>query len=290
MKAALIGEGISCSLTPAMHEAEGCAQGLSYQYDLFDSAQAPYLGMPLSDIIEKALADGYTGLNITHPFKLEAAAIADTLSGSAGELCSVNTITFGDAGTIGHNTDYVGFRSALRQYLHGASLEHVLLIGAGGAGRAVALGLIDQGVQQLTIHDRNKEHAAKLAHLLCAVRPEANIKTAPEIAVIDFQTLRGVVNATPVGMMGHPGVAIDVADISPQTWVADIVYFPLETKLLAIAKQHGCRVMNGSGMAILQAVSAFELITGHKADATRMVASFNTLLEAKNSASEAQNV
>lgn len=277
MKAALVGDGIRASLTPAMHMAEAAAQGFSYEYEMFDTTEAPYAGRSLADIVAEARDAGLAGLNITHPFKIEAAGLADRLVGSARELGTVNTLVFENGETVGYNTDYVGFRSALRRFLPAARMGHVLLAGAGGAGRSVALGLIDQGVDRLTILEQDTQRGEQLLTLLKRLRPNANVKAVSDCEPVDFNSLSGFVNATPMGMASHPGTAIDPVAVKQHTWVADIVYFPQETTLLARAKMRGCRVMNGSGMAIFQAVAAFQLLTDTPADADRMVASFQAL-------------
>lgn len=289
MKAGLIGNGIAGSLTPAMHEAEGKAQGLDYSYTRVDTSAQPWSGMPLAGLLDEAETAGFSGVNITHPFKVEAAGLADELHGAAQPLDAVNTMVFRDGRRIGHNTDYAGFRAALARDLADAAFGQVLLVGAGGAGAAVALGLIDHGVGRLVIHDRAPGAAEDLARHLGETRPRAQGVVAQGAGGIDFAALDGVVNATPVGMEGHPGTAIDVARLPKGAWVADIVYFPLETELLARARARGHRVMTGAGMAVFQAVGSFELFTGLGADPARMTAHFDRLQREKARGREARS-
>ncbi len=281
MKAGLIGHGIAGSLTPAMHEAEGGALGLDYTYARFDTAQRPWREMSLAELLDAAERAELAGVNITHPFKIEAAGFADELVGAARSLGAINTMVFRGGRRIGHNTDHLGFRTALSRDLAGAAFDRVLVVGAGGAGAAVALALIDHGVGRLMIHDRAEATAADLAHRLMAARPQADV-VALDGDGIDHAALDGVVNATPMGMDSHPGTAIDVAKLSPAAWVADIVYFPLETALLAAARARGLTVMTGAGMAVFQAVGSFELFTGARADPARMIAHFERLQRAKD--------
>ncbi len=288
MKAGLIGQGIGGSLTPAMHEAEGRAQGLQYTYDRFDTGTDRFGGVALADIVAMAEAQGYAGVNITHPFKVEAVALLDELSEQVTTIGAVNTMLFRGGRRIGHNTDYAGFGMALKNGLRNASLDSVLLLGAGGAGAAVALALVDEGVRDLQIADTDHAKVDALASRLRRARPDAGAIVALDIAKIDLAVVDGVVNTTPMGMADHPGTAIATTLLSPRLWVADIVYFPLETELLAAAKACGCKVMNGAGMAVYQAVEAFALITGHRADAARMAASFDRLYRERHPKLEEQ--
>jgi shikimate dehydrogenase len=283
MKAALVGRGIGASLTPAMHEAEGRAQGISYTYDLFDTGTGRFRGMSLAALIGAAEAKGYAGLNITHPYKTEVIPLLDELSDVAKSVGAANTVVFRDGRRIGHNTDYLGFKMALTTGLAEVRLGTVLLLGAGGAGSAVALALIDCGVQKVCIFDRELDRASALVKQLSDLRPGPDIFVLDDINDCRLATFDGVVNATPVGMEGHPGAVIDIAGASPSVWVADIIYFPFETELLRQAKRKGCQVMNGACMAIFQAVEAFSLITHRKADAARMSATFYRLWHTRQS-------
>ena len=276
MKAALVGNGIAQSVTPGLHEAEGAAQGLSYRYERFDTALSPWKGMALSDILDHAETEGYAGLNITHPHKLSVTSYLDALSGPAKALGAVNTVVFQDGKRVGHTTDYSGFDQALKVSGLITNGARVVQFGAGGAGAATALALIDAGVS-LRLVDCDKARAETLAEHLRAARPKAVIKTGAG----DLRRANGVVNATPLGMKAYPGMAFDPAALGADAWVADIVYAPLNTALLNAARARGLRVMDGGGMALYQAVAAFELITGHRADATRMRISFDQLMAAR---------
>ncbi|HBZ43299.1 MAG TPA: shikimate dehydrogenase [Maritimibacter sp.] len=270
VRVGLVGRGIQLSRTPAMHIAEGGALGLEYSYDLIDldtlSTEAS-----LAELLDRAEADGFAGLNVTFPFKREVIALLDELSPAAQKVGAVNTVVFSDGKRRGHNTDFWGFAESLRQGLPEAARNAVLLLGAGGAGGAVAHALRDEGVARVFIYDQNPDAAADLAQ---AVDGQAVSDLATAAADAD-----GIVNATPMGMAKLPGMAISADLIEARHWVADIVYFPRETELLAAARAKGCRVLDGSGMAVFQAVRAFELFSGLKPDAARMRATFETLNE-----------
>jgi shikimate dehydrogenase len=272
LKVALIGHGIQLSRTPEMHRREGAAQGLSYTYELRDSALGTDL--TIAQMLDQAQDDGLRGVNITHPFKQAALAHLDQLSEAARAVQAVNTVVFRDGKRFGHNTDYWGFSEAFRRGLSNAPRGTVLLLGAGGAGGAVAHALCDLGVETLLIQDVQLERAEALAEVLRARGQKVRVSTEPGTAAASAD---GIVNASPVGMASLPGTPIPVDLLEPRHWVADIIYFPLETELLAAARARGCRTMDGSGMAVFQAVRAFELFTGIAPDPARMRATFDAI-------------
>lgn len=277
MRAALVGQGILRSLTPAMHMAEGRALGLNYRYDLIDTNSDAFRGIALKDIIEIAHGDGLVGLNITHPYKVEVIQHLDELSDSARKLGAVNAVVFQGKKSVGHNTDYSGFLTAFQQELSDAPKKQVLLLGAGGAGSAVGFALLDCGVHNLMVHDIDPARTKTLQQKLLTHHPKADIACTGTLDQPITRQLSGIVNATPIGMDKYPGSAFPLKLLSPDTWVADIVYLPLETRLLTYARTLGCRVMPGSGMAISQAVHSFELFTGLTGDAVRFATEFKRL-------------
>lgn len=268
----LIGKGIQKSRSPVMHEAEGAAQGLRYVYRLLDTEFIKPL-MSLEEIVRGAEIAGFAGLNITYPYKVEIIGHLDELSDAATAVGAVNTVVLRDGRRKGHNTDLWGFAESFRRDMADVRRNNVLLIGAGGAGAAVAHALAECGVGKLWIADADEAKAETLAaHVRDrhgSEKAEAVSDIAETAAVAD-----GLVNATPVGMSHHPGMPISGDLIRPDMWVADIVYFPLETELLRVARERGCRTLSGAGMAVFQAVRAFELFTGIKPDAARMEAAF----------------
>lgn len=269
----LVGRGIQLSRTPAMHEAEGKARNLAYICQLLDVDRMGDGALTLADILAFAGHFGFTGLNITFPYKQEIVPLLDELSESAEALGSVNTVVLRDGRRIGHNTDMWGFRQSFRQDMAGARRDLVLLLGAGGAGAAVAHALLDSGVDRLLVHDIEEPKAAALAGRLAARFGGGRAVLAGDLPGAAARA-DGIVNATPVGMATHPGTPLDTALLRPQCWVADVIYFPLETDLLADARKRGCRTMSGEGMAVHQAAKSFELFTGKTPDVDRMRAVF----------------
>lgn len=270
----LLGHGISSSRTPRMHMDEGKAQNLDYDYRLIDLADyqpAP----PIEDVLAQIEAAGFRGLNVTFPYKQAVLPHLTALSENAQAVGAVNTVVFRDGGRFGHNTDYWGFAESFRRGLSGVAQDAVLLIGAGGAGGAVAAALLGCGVGKLLISDTNPSSAQRLVETLCIRFGQERAEVATDLAAAST-LVDGIVNTSPVGMEKLPGLPLPAALITSRHWVADIVYFPLETALLTAARDKGCRVLPGSGMAIYQAVRAFELFTGLPADPTRMRATFDS--------------
>ena len=280
LRVGLIGQGIGASRTPAMHRAEAAALGFDLIYDLIDTDLMTPADPPISELLNRAEAEGYAGLNITFPYKRTVVDHLDRLSDAASRVGAVNTVVFRDGKRFGHNTDFWGFAEGLRRGLPNAGLETVLLIGAGGAGGAVAHALAKGGVERLLIHDRDSSLAAALADNVRAANIDCTAAMTEDLAEAALAA-DGIVNATPMGMAKLPGMAIDPALLEPRHWVADIVYFPMETDLLCAARARGCATLSGAGMAVFQAVRAFELFTGRKPDPTRMTATFEAFTTQK---------
>lgn len=272
----LVGAGIGRSLTPAMQEAEGRAHGLNLTYRRIDAELRGLTVEGLPAVVHWAQALGFDGLNITHPFKQAVLPLLDEVSRAADDLGAVNTVVIREGRLVGHNTDWSGWGRAFRTTLPDAVTDRAVVVGAGGAGLAVAYALLDQGAAHVAIHDtdldRAEAAAIRLGKRFAAERIDAVTDLAAAIADAD-----GLVNATPIGMHGHAGLPVPAALVEERLWVADVVYFPLETELVALARGRGCRVLPGGGMAVGQAVDAFELFTGRRADADRIARHFAEL-------------
>ena len=274
--AGLIGAGIQASRTPALHEHEGDAQGLRYLYQLIDLDQLRLDSTALPDLLQAAERMNYTGLNITFPCKQAVIPLLDELSSEARGIGAVNTVVLKDGKRVGHNTDCLGFAEGFRRGLTDAARERVVQMGAGGAGAAVAHALLSEGVRQLTIFDVDRERAESLANNLNQhfgpSRAQAGADLPRALAQAD-----GLVNTTPMGMAKLPGTPVPAELLRREMWVAEIVYFPLETELLRDARALGCRTLDGGNMAVFQAVKAFELFSGVVADAQRMLEHFQSM-------------
>ncbi|MCY1514153.1 Quinate/shikimate dehydrogenase (NAD(+)) [compost metagenome] len=274
--AGLIGAGIQASHTPALHEHEGDAQDIRYLYRLIDLDQLKLDLTALPELLSGAERMGFTGLNITFPCKQAVIPLLDDLSAEARGIGAVNTVVFQDGRRIGHNTDCLGFAEGFRRGLPNVSRRRVVQLGAGGAGAAVAHALLREGVEQLTVFEVDASRAQGLVDNLNAHfgngRAVVGVDLAAEVGKAD-----GLVNTTPVGMAKLPGTPLPVELLHAALWVAEIIYFPLETELLRHARALGCRTLDGGTMAVFQAVKAFELFSGVPADAVRMQAHFHSL-------------
>ena len=168
------------------------------------------------------------------------------------------------------------FLLRIRRALPDADLGGVVLLGAGGAGSAIAHAVLGLGAAQLRIVDTDAARAEGLVDALNAQRG-ARAQALSDVAeALDGAT--GLIHATPTGMAKLPGLPLPAALLTPSLWVSEVVYFPIETELLKAARAVGCRTVDGGAMAVGQAIGAFELFTGLKADATRMEQHFHRLL------------
>ncbi|NRP72987.1 Quinate/shikimate dehydrogenase (NAD(+)) [Ensifer psoraleae] len=276
LKAGLIGAGIQASLTPAMHMAEGAAQGLDYEYELIDLNMLGASEKDLSRLLADAEKRGLAGVNITHPCKQAVIPHLDELAAEARSLGAVNTVVLKGGRRYGHNTDWWGFGESFRRGLPGADLSSVVQLGAGGAGVATAYAALSLGVRHLTVFDREPQRAPSLACMLSGYFPNAEIMAGTDLTEA-MRAAAGLIHATPTGMAKYPGLPLDAELLERRHWVAEIVYFPLETALLKEARRRGCLTLDGGGMAVFQAVGAFRLFTGLEPDATRMLGHFRTM-------------
>lgn len=277
----LIGHGVAPSLTPPMHEMEGARHGLHYVYRPIDVEHSPDEAGTLAEVVAAARRMCFDGLNITHPYKQLVLPLLDELRGAAEWLGAVNTVQMQGDRLVGYNTDVSGFGRAFKDALSDAPRERVVLLGAGGAGTAVAAALVEQGVAELSIVDIDLARAEALAALL---NPRTNGVVSGH-AIDDLAELvpvaDGFVNATPFGMASNPGSGVDVALLHDGLWVADIVYRPTETVLLKEARRRGLRTMSGLGMVMAQAADAFEIFTGERADRSLMLTDLQALVAAE---------
>lgn len=272
----LIGAGIQKSLSPALHEEEARHHGMRLHYQLIDLDRSVSSPGQLSTLLSAARIMGYAGCNVTYPCKQAVIPHLDDLSEEARAMGAVNTVVvMQDGRLVGHNTDGSGWAWGFQRALPGADLAHVVLLGAGGAGAAIAHAVLRLGALRLSIVDAQPERAAQLAsdvNALYGARAQASdISTAMAQAT-------GLIHATPTGMDKLPGLPLDAGLLRPALWVSEVVYFPLETALVQAARALGCRVSDGGGMAVGQAVGAFELFTGVVPDAARMDAHFRQLV------------
>lgn len=268
----LLGRGIQLSRTPAMHEREAARLGLGCAYVLVDFDVLGLADGDLSDVLAAGLALGFQGFNVTHPFKQAIIPQLDALAPEAAAIGAVNTVVFAGGRSTGHNTDSWGFAESFRHGLSDVPRASVLQFGAGGAGAAVAHALMQLGTGTVRLFDSDAARSQALAsrmHKHWGDRIQVASDVAAALADAD-----GVVNTTPVGMAKYPGIPFPPEHLRPDHWVAEIIYFPAETELLRLARHLGCRALAGTGMAIGQAVRAFELFTGRPSTMAAMAGHF----------------
>jgi shikimate dehydrogenase len=269
----LVGREILASRSPWLHEQEADAQAVRMVYSLFDFTFREWADDDLPRLLDAAERVGFTGLNITFPFKQAVIAHLDELSDGARRIGAVNTVSFKGGKRTGYNTDVAGFAESFARGLPNVATDNAVQIGAGGAGSATAQALLESGVKKLILFDTD---GARLSGLVRKLQSEfgQNRALAGDDIANAAKFADGIVNATPIGMAKLPGLPLPGELIERRHWVADIVYFPLETELLREAKLRGCQTLDGSGMAIHQAAGAFEIFTGLQADRKRMQKSF----------------
>jgi shikimate dehydrogenase len=280
----LLGANIMKSLAPALHIDAFAAAGITGHYHLMDVDQLP--GRTLTGLLAAVKTAGFLGVNITFPFKQEIMPLLDELSPEARQTGAVNTVTISPAGhTTGYNTDRGGFRLNFEDGLGraGAEGKTAVLVGAGGAGSAVAFALMDLGLRELIVHDKDTARASALAADVVTYFGSGRCRVSQRLSD-DIAAADGVANATPIGMAGFPGNPVPVDALRSDHWVADVIYTPMETELIKTAAAKGARVLTGGGMCVYQAVDAFRLFTGITPDVARMHRVFAAALAERDAA------
>lgn len=269
LRLGLIGDNIAASQAPRFHRLAGAQNGRAVTYDLLMPAA---MGMPFDQVFDSVAGAGYRGVNVTYPYKERAAGrvvIDDPLVRAIG---AVNTVIFDQGGPHGFNTDYSGFVSACRAALGAGPGGPVLMIGAGGVGKAVAFGLLALGVEEVRIVDQSAEKAQALATALSAARPGVIVRAGSgEAELADFaKGAAGLINCTPVGMVGHDGTPMNPALMAGAKWAFDAVYTPVNTRFLQDARAEGLQVITGYELFIGQGVDAWSIFSGLPLDLDRM--------------------
>ncbi len=266
----LIGRNIGASRSPAIHQGAASALGLLLAYRIFDFQALDWPDEDLARAVALLQHLGFAGCNVTFPFKQRVLGLCDTLGSEAEMMGAVNTLVFTDGKVHGENTDWLGFSWLLSREVGDIAGASVSQIGAGGAGAATALALAKHNVAEIALHDPEAGRAEALAARLSPHFPSVCFTCAPDAASA-ISGRDGIVNATPVGMASIPGTAFDSGLMSPAQWLADIIYFPLETELLRRARANGQRAANGVSMVVGQAAEAFHMFTSHAPDRKQML-------------------
>jgi len=258
----IIGDPIEHTLSPAMHNAAFEELNLDFVYVAFRVRRKE-----LRDALIGARSLNVLGLNVTMPHKNAVMKYLDKIDSPARSIGAVNTILNDEGSLIGYNTDGIGALKALKEKSVNPNGKKLLLLGAGGAGKAIAFQAA-QEVEELVILNRTHQKAKKLAEVL---RKDFNKKIngnalSTQIIKEELRDVDILVNATSVGM--HPNIdqsLIPKSSLRPDLCVMDIVYNPLETKLAKDAKAAGAKIVSGVEMLVYQGAASFEIWTNHSA-------------------------
>ncbi len=264
----LIGTPITHSISPKMFNRAYEALGIDCVYLSLDTQ-----GADLPTVVNGLRAIGIRGFNVTMPYKEAIVPLLDELS-DASRLCrSVNTVTLTDGRLIGHTTDGIGFLDSMRDYGYDLTGKKISLLGAGGAAKSILAAAALDGVAAVDLFRRRREPVFSETEALAARIADA---TGCAIRVLDFadtDTMQKsfaestvLVNATNVGMTpNEEGCPLtDASLLPPELLVYDIIYKPRTTKLLTMAREAGCRAVNGLSMILFQGAASFECWTGQK--------------------------
>ena len=259
LKLGLIGDNIGQSKAPLLHVTAGRLAGLAATYDRLVPRE---LGAGFDEIFAQCAARGYGGINVTYPYKEDAAPKVEIADPTVRAIGAVNTVLFGPAGPKGFNTDYSGFIAAYRDARGDRPAGRVCMIGAGGVGKAIAFALLKLGLESLRIVDVNVAKAEALAVSLHAVSPATVIEVAGEAAGI-AGTADGLINCTPVGMVGYEGTPLPREQMKGAQWAFDAVYTPIVTQFLSDAAAEGLATISGFELFFHQGVDAWQIFSGH---------------------------
>lgn len=262
---AVIGDPIAHSMSPAMHND-------AFQNEKLDAEYLAFHVKPdcLEDAIKGMKALGVSGFNITIPHKEKIIPLLDDVDELAKAIGAVNTVINKDGRLIGYNTDGIGYIKALQEeYSFELTMKKTLIIGAGGAARAIYFTLVKEGVKQVDIANRTKDRAVNLI----SDCPYKNSSLALTIAEAEQKIAEYdlIIQTTSIGMSPNVDVSpLDVTNIKSTAFVSDIIYNPLKTKILSDAEQQGADIQNGIGMFAYQGAIAFQIWTGIMPETSRM--------------------
>ena len=246
----VIGHPIGHSLSPAMHAAAIRAAGLDAVYTAIDTSP-----QHLAPILQALIFSGVEGLNVTVPLKERILPLLNRVDPEAAAVGAINTVVIRDRKTIGFNTDGIGFRRAIQEL--GVRPHRTILLGAGGAARAVAWELTRVPGSCVTIANRHPARARALARWLARRRPRACVE-ASSLRGVALDGVQLVVNATTLGMRAADALPIDPKQLRRGMVVYDLVY-TRETPLVSAARRRGCVAVGGLSMLLYQGAESFRL-------------------------------
>ena len=266
LKLGLIGDNIAASRAPDLHRIAGRLNNMDVQYDRLIPKE---LNQTFDQIFESCPDKGYQALNITYPYKENVVSKVTIDDPMVRAIAAVNTVVFNGTSSKAYNTDYTGFIAAYEQVRLGANPGVCCLLGTGGVGRALAFGLVNLGADEIRLFDRDNAKAQKLAHDLNVLEPQT-VVTAVDDLNAATANCDGLLNGTPVGMVGYPGSAFEPTAIAQAAWVFDAVYTPIETMFLQCAKAAGAQIISGYELFFFQGVHAWRHFSGRDVDTQKL--------------------
>lgn len=258
----LIGDNISRSKAPVLHRLAGELCGLDVRYVRLIPKE---MDRDFDDVFAYCVENAYRGINITYPYKEEVVPKVRVDDPLVRALGAVNTVVFEAGGPRGFNTDYTGFIAAYRKVLGEAAPGPVCMIGAGGVGKAVAFGLIPLGLEELRVVERDLAKAEALADALRRAAPGVKVAATGDAAE-GARGAHGLINCTPVGMVGYDGTPLDRAHMNGAGWAFDAVYTPVDTQFLGDAAAEGLTLISGYELFFFQGVDAWKIFAGRTVD------------------------
>jgi shikimate dehydrogenase len=257
----VVGYPVKHSLSPKMHNAAFKALKIDATYELFEVKP-----QDLNSFLGSLSGKNICGLNVTIPHKENVVNFVkfDSQSSCASQIRAVNTMLRKDSAWFGFNTDSPGFLQHLREGIDPLG-KKVVLLGAGGAGKAIAYALASSGVKAIDIYDIDKEKSRNLVFMVKNLFKNADIKSVNSVEELGISDKDLLVNSTPVGMKETDSCLIDQEMLHKNIFVYDVIYNPKETKLLKLAKKVGAKTSNGLGMLLHQGMLSFEIWTDKKA-------------------------
>jgi len=256
----LIGYPVSHSLSPLMHNAAFKALGIDAEYKLF-----PLKEDELETFLKSFKANNIHGINVTVPYKEKVIPFLNKISHEAQLIGAVNTIKLTPEGLEGFNTDGAGFLTHLEDFEFDVEGKNIVILGAGGASRAVGVYLAKTKPRKITIFDIDKIKLGALVNHLKDNFKNVEILESESIEGLDIKNCDLLINATPIGMKDSDPVIVDFGSLHKKMFVYDLIYNPSETKLLKLAKENGAKTANGLGMLLHQGILAFEIWTAQEA-------------------------
>lgn len=258
LRLGLIGGNITATRSPALHIVCGLATGYNVTYDLVIPAER---GCDFPSALRGCEQAGFDGVNVTYPFKELAAAMVEPALPVVRAMGSANTVKFSPEGARAHNTDYTGFKAGFTRVLGTRSPGRVLVLGSGGVGRAVVFALADLGAAEIVLCDAEAAKAEALADALRAYSP-IPVTSAAAGGHGDLDGFDGVVNCTPLGMVGREGSPLPEDVRGRPGWAFDAVYTPAHTVFRGQLTRLGADFLSGYELYFHQGIDAYEIFSG----------------------------